>query len=115
MKLLYEYHTGYDYFTPDPGKWKTKHCEACGTYCDVKRSHVGKRTRYGRSDSVFDVFNCPNADEHWHTEVIKILEVMRDMPSQRIVDIMKKDVDDILRANITDTHALLWMEVENAH
>lgn len=94
------YHCGYDYFTPDPGKWKTKRCKACGTQCDIERNHTGKRTRWGPSDSVFDVFSCPNANIKWHTEVIKILQAIRDTPSPRIAAIMKKDVDDILRVNI---------------
>ena len=105
------YYCGYDHFTPDAGTCSWRRCEACGTMCDIKRNHVGKRTRWGPSDSVFDVFTCPNADIKWHTEVIKILQAMTDTPSPRIAAIMKKDVDDLLKENITDTSALQWMEV----
>ena len=109
------YHGGYDHFMSDPGEYPLKHCEACGILCDVERNRVDQRTMWARKTSTFDVFTCPNAGLDWHTEVIKILQAMKDMPSQRIVEIMKKDVDDILRVNITDTYALLWMEVSDAH
>ncbi len=115
MNKIILYHAGYDYFTPDPGEWEFKRCKACGMECDVERNHIGQRTRWGSNDSVFDIFSCPNADVSWHTEVIKILQAIKDTPSKRIAAIMKKDVDDLLIENITDVYALQWMEVSDAY
>ena len=77
------YHGGYDHFTPDPGKWVFKYCEVCGMRCDVERNRVDQRTMWARKTSTFDVFTCTNAGLDWHTEVIKILQAMKDMDNRK--------------------------------
>lgn len=97
---IINYHVGYDSFTPDPGKWKTKRCKACGTQCDVERNCVGKRTRWGPSGSVFDVFSCPNSNVDWHVQLIKLHEAIKDMPSETVAGLMKVDLGKILLLHV---------------
>lgn len=103
------YHIGWDYFTPDPGEWESYRCRACGTELLVERDVTGKRSMFGSSDAKFDRFHCRHSQEEWHTHVIKLHEAIEAMPSVSVADMMRIDLEDILRekvANASRAHAM---------
>ena len=53
---------------------------------------------YGRDDSVYDSFSCPNtqAEGDWHFQAIKLHEAIAAMPSVTVAKTMRRDLADLL-------------------
>jgi len=92
------YHVGWDFFSPDPGKEESMNCRACGEIMDVTRNVDGPRgwasAMSGRK-SLHDAFVCPHAGRGWHDQLIELLKLIRDTPSQKIADMLQEEVDQV--------------------
>jgi hypothetical protein len=91
---------GYDLFLTDPGSVKEMYCHVCHNQCKVTRNVYGptsfvaamaKKYRY------HDVFECPHRDEEWHEQALRIVLAIEESPSKRIAELMKLDLEDLLR------------------
>lgn len=94
------YHPGWDHFTPDPGEWESKRCRACGSELLVERNVTGQRSRFGSGDAKFDRFHCRHSQDEWHTHAIKLHEAIAATPSVSVADMMRLDLEAILRDKV---------------
>ena len=96
------YHVGWDHFSPAPGERDSVRCLACGAECEVRRNVTGRRSMYGRDDSVYDSFSCPNtqAEGDWHFQAIKLHEAIAAMPSVTVAKTMRQDLADLLGEHV---------------
>src|SRR5688572_27744985 len=92
------YHKGYDSFSSDPGTVSSGNCLACGVVLDVKRNVDGPTSwaeAVGKKSHLHDSFTCPNAGEDWHTQLIKLMEYRKSLPSRRLRDIIDGEIDEL--------------------
>ena len=90
------YHMGWDSFTPNPGKWQSHRCRACGEELLVERNVTGRRSWIGSNDAKFDHFYCRHSQNEWHLRAIELHKAIAKMPSVTVADMMRRDLDDIL-------------------
>ena len=87
-------------FIRQPGEVAEMHCRVCGALCEVRRDVMGP-TSFGASmariKKAHDVFQCPNAAQDWHGQATELLQAMEDSPSKRLVELMRLDLQDLLR------------------
>ena len=79
---------GYDLFVADPGT-ETMYCRVCRTECDIKRDVFGPTsfaTAMAKSFRLHDLFICPNADQQWHEQALRLVEKSRQRPANRSQD-----------------------------
>jgi len=91
---------GYDAFFERPGEVQVRTCQVCATECLVERDKVGPTSfasavasRHARHD----FFRCPNADESWHEQALRLVRAIEETPSKRVASLMKDDLRDLLR------------------
>lgn len=95
---------GYSYFVTDPGTEDQVECRVCGTVCDVTRDVYGPTSWATAGASSFkchDAFVCPHADEGWHDQALELVHAIEDMPSKRVAELMKLDLEDLIREHRT--------------
>lgn len=94
------YHSGYDYFTPDPGTEKSMKCRACGFEMDVARGvEVGSRWGHLSPDPQkrkVDKFTCTHAGEKWHNQAIELKKLIGRTPSQVISSLVEAELHQII-------------------
>jgi hypothetical protein len=50
-----------------------------------------------KSVSTYDRHTCPNIEENWHVQVIKLKRAIDDTPSAELANIMKSEIKAILK------------------
>lgn len=93
------YHSGWEYFTPEPGKVQEMFCRVCKSKMDVKRNvngPTGMIESMGGGKHLHDTFSCPLAQEDWHRQVRVLKQRIQDETSQSIARILKKEMKWIL-------------------
>ena len=91
---------GYDVFYIEPGKVDEMICGVCGSRCKVRRNVKGPvsfASAMGRMQIEHDYFWCPNSEAEWHSQALNLVEAIEDTPSKRMAEIMRLDLEDILR------------------
>jgi hypothetical protein len=89
-------------YTPDPGEvpvGETVHCGVCGDAMVEKRDCYGPRgfaQAIGGGKSKYDCFNCPNAEEMWHRQVVVLRNKADQSPSAKLANMMRDEANEIL-------------------
>ena len=95
---------GYDTFFSKPGDESSRNCQVCGAVCEVRRNVRGP-TNFAAAIGGFatdhDRFACPHTGESWHGEALHLVKAIADMPSHRVVTLMRQDLTDILAEHTT--------------
>ena len=92
-------HSGLDSFTVDPGSKEQMYCAVCNSECDVRRDVYGPTgfaSAMAKKYTLHDAFACPHADEEWHELAVRLVLAIEDMPSRRVADLMRLDLQDLL-------------------
>ncbi len=95
------YFVGADCFILSPGKVGGIYCNVCNTNCQAERNVLGIKIKYASGtglDTTHDKFYCPNSNEGWHIEAVSLYLESQNTVSNRISNIIKKDLEDILAA-----------------
>jgi len=96
---------GYDIFRVIAGKVETMQCAVCSAVC-IKEENIYGPSNFAaamaRTYKYWDVFTCPHADEPWHKQAVELVTAIENMPSKRIVELMQLDLEELLKANVTD-------------
>lgn len=90
---------GYEVFTPDPGTVDEMHCRVCNSRCIVERNRFGSTgfaMGMARKKRHHDFFYCPHAEEEWHMKALELFQAIEKMPSRRVAELMRKDLDEVL-------------------
>ena len=104
------YWHGIDSFSPDLNTVESATCRACRSKCNVKRNSEGYRSfasAMGRNKTKFDSFHCPNSGTKWHNQAIKLLREYRDTASQKIRNLIRQDLCELVYNNTNKW----WVEV----
>lgn len=92
---------GYDSFVTEPGKQEEMHCKVCGSLCDVERGVLGPTSfmeAMGRRGKMHDMFQCPYSEQPWHKQALRLVKEIEKSPSPRLIELMRQDLEDILKA-----------------
>lgn len=94
------YHSGYDYFTPDPGEKQSMKCRACNSEMDVDHN-MEISSRYpnigdASSKRKVDRFTCPHSGEKWHNQAIELKKLIERTPSQTIADLVEAELNQVV-------------------
>ncbi len=95
---------GYDQFFETPGEINERHCLICGTICLVKRNQSGPTSFAGamaKIQKLHDYFYCPHIEQEWHKRAEELLDAIEEMPSKRVADLMRLDLQDLIRENLS--------------
>jgi hypothetical protein len=93
---------GYEIFYTTPGKVSEMRCRVCGSICDVERDVYGPSNfaqAVNKINDLYDVFTCPIANRDWHAKALNLVIAIEEMPSKRVADLMKQDLEDLLKEN----------------
>ncbi len=94
---------GYDCFITAPGENEEMTCRVCGAECDVRRNVYGATswaTAVAQRPSEHDYFFCPHSEESWHKQALELVHAIEEMPSKRVIRLMRMDLEDILEDHI---------------
>ena len=86
--------------SPAPGTVEKMQCPTCGDEMDVTRNVMGPTgfaEAVGRGGHLHDRFVCSHAGEVWHTQVIKLKELVRNTPSAIVAQLIGDEVVGILK------------------
>jgi hypothetical protein len=92
----------YDFFSTEPGSSEELNCSVCGTKCDIERNIYGPSgwiAAMGKVSSYHDIFTCPHAGKEWHEQALKLVLVIEETPSKRVLELMRLDLGDLLSEN----------------
>jgi hypothetical protein len=95
--------TGYDFFIGEPNSGETKQCRVCGCTCRVVCNVFGPTgfvSAMAKRFTYHDEFVCPHTDESWHDHALRLATAIDETPSKRVAEMMKADLDDLLRENL---------------
>jgi len=100
------YHSGFDYFTPDPGKHKSMNCKACNEEMHVERNvdyRQGGPWGLHHKSAVrkIDEFTCNNAGKPWHDQVIALRRFQRDTPSNTLATLVEGEIKEIIKTKLS--------------
>ncbi len=90
----------YDVFVAEPGVLDRVSCKVCGCLCTVTRDAYGPTgfvEAMGRKSRRHDRFDCPNKDTAWHRHALELVLAIDGMPSRRVTELMKLDLDELLQ------------------
>lgn len=93
------YWTGWDYFTPPPGKVDSMTCRVCGSNMNLKRNvngPTGWAESVGGGKHLHDTFSCSFAGEKWHDQALRLKKLAEETPSFEIQKIYEKEADEII-------------------
>jgi len=94
---------GYDFFVEEPGLGIERHCRVCGTRCAVSANVLGPTcvaaALAGRSTH-HDEFACPHSAESWHRRALDLAMAIDEMPSHRVAELMRQDLEETLIENL---------------
>lgn len=91
---------GLDTFFHKPGEIQEQNCLVCGSICLIQRNRVGPTSwasAMAHKSTPHDSFFCPHIDEEWHQHAKKLVFAIENTPSKRIAELMKLDLEDILK------------------
>jgi hypothetical protein len=94
---------GYDTFFEKPGEIQEHNCMVCGSLCSVQRNQLGSiswASAMAHKSTPHDYFYCPHIDEDWHTQAEALVQAIENTPSKRVAELMKLDLEDILKDNL---------------
>jgi hypothetical protein len=99
------FHSGWDHFTPEPGKKKKMFCRVCKEKMDVKRNVKGATgwaeamsVAHGKSEGhLHDTFSCPLAQEDWHNQARILKERIEKETSRLVAKLLKKELKQVLK------------------
>ena len=86
-------------FTPNPGEYKDVSCGVCGRIMDVKRDVFGATgfaEGMSRSGHKHDRFTCPDRDEKWHKQALKLFQMAEDTPSKFLEEIFLQESSKVV-------------------
>jgi len=89
----------YDTFFEAPGTVESRACRVCGTECVVIRDSVGPTSwaaAVGKLKTKHDYFYCPHREQPWHERALSLVEAIEDSPSQRVSELMRQDLIELL-------------------
>ena len=92
----------YEIFYTKPNSVSEKYCNVCGKKCDVNKKVYGSSsfsTAMGKKYDFHDIFVCPNAGKKWHELALKLVLSIEETPSKRVAELMKLDLNDLLKEN----------------
>jgi len=95
---------GFDLFFTAPGEAEEMACKVCGATCTVHRDCYGPTgfvAAMGGLSCQHDFFECPNKDHGWHEQALSLVIEIEETPSPRIAALMKKDLEEILRNQVS--------------
>lgn len=94
------YHSGLDYFTPDPGgEPYTKFCRVCGQLLEVEKNINGPTSwaeSMGKMKHLHDRWKCPIAKEKWHQDAADLLMRAMGETSPSLKALLEKDAKEIV-------------------
>ena len=93
---------GYGFFITEPNAYKSLECNICGAECLVERNLPAKSgfiSAMARMDEPRDKFSCPNLEEEWHGQAVKLVMEIEKTPSKRLAQLMQQDLEDVLNEN----------------
>ena len=94
-----------DRFTPDPGEVDEAYCGVCKEKMTVRRD-VNGPTGYveamAKMGHPHDAFDCPNREEMWHRQAIRIREEANQTASAKLAEMLRAEANEIVR-NTTAT------------
>jgi hypothetical protein len=100
ISLSKSYSSGWDSFSPDPGKTDHMQCNVCLAEMDVQRNVIGPTSWAGamaRSNRRHDRFTCPHTGKGWHNQALEIRKSAKDTPSKIVFEALTQEADDICR------------------
>lgn len=93
-------HSGWEVTFGDPDVDEKRKCITCGDKMKATKgcygatswaeSMAGRKHKYTR-------YECPNAGQPWHRQVIALKKLMRDTPSATIHDMLAEEVVGIIQ------------------
>jgi hypothetical protein len=92
----------YEKFFRDPGSTKKMNCRVCGAVCGVEKDVYGPvnfAMAMAKVNDLYDVFTCPHGGKDWHEKALALVVEIERTPSKRIADLMKLDLEDMLKEN----------------
>lgn len=98
------FHSGWDHFTPEPGKQKEMFCRVCKEKMDVQRNCMGPTgwaEAIGKGKHAHDSFSCRFAQEDWHNQARCLVERIQKETSRAIAKLLKKEVKHVLKTRKT--------------
>lgn len=90
---------GIDSFFEPPNTVDSHTCRACGATCRVERGRVGPTSwagALGDAQTPHDYFSCPNSDEKWHEQAVKLFQAIEATPGERVAELLRQDLFDLL-------------------
>jgi hypothetical protein len=105
------YHSGYDYFTPEPGTQIDMFCKACRDKMDVERNVNGPTSwaeSMGKGKHLHDKFICPNSGEDWHDQLIALDKEMRKTSSSQVAALIESEIEEVRRTRVCTRKANMW-------
>lgn len=92
---------GWDYFTPSPGKFPdVQRCRVCNEVMLVERNKTGPRgwaESMGGAKVLHDQFQCPNVEDAWHHQALRLRMLAEDTPSRIFADQLSAEADEICK------------------
>ena len=101
---------GYDVFYEKPGELEERVCQVCGTRCEVERNQAGPTgwaSAMAKQKIPHDYFSCPHTGQDWHEQALKLVMMIEETPSQRLAELVRLDLIDMLNDNGIETPAEL--------
>jgi hypothetical protein len=95
--------SGYDFFIGKANCGEERICRVCGSNCHATRNVFGPTgfvSAMAKCFNLHDEFVCPHTDEAWHDQALRLAIAINETPSKRLADLMKADIEDLLRANL---------------
>ena len=95
---------GMEIFYTTPGQVNEMTCLVCGSNCDVRRDVYGPANftmAIARISDLYDVFSCPHARQEWHKTALKLVKAINESPGKRVADMMRLDLEDLIRENLS--------------
>jgi len=92
----------YERFYRDPGTTQKMNCRVCGTICVVERDVYGPANfgmAMAKVKDLYDVFTCPHTSKEWHEKALALVIEIERSPSNRIIELMTLDLEDLLKEN----------------
>jgi hypothetical protein len=90
---------GVEIFFLEPGAAQEMSCRVCDSKCTVRRNVYGPTgfvAAIGKKQKLHDVFTCPHAGEAWHDQARRLQHVIEAMPSKRVAELMRLDLEELL-------------------
>ena len=89
-------------YTPDAGAVDTPvECGVCKTLMEVTKNCNGSRTFMEAVvgvKSAYDSFICPHAEAIWHKQAVKLRDLARGTPSNKLAEMFRQEANEIIES-----------------